>query len=231
MNISVPSLSEWQLSKLPTLNTTEKIYSFLDNKRLFDLGVDLQDLEKERPMLKNLIYAPLEKPWLSSGVILGGAGVLILIICGFKGKLSCCKRVSYQEPEAAKEAQKKKLKRPALIISSPVLQNSLELAKTLNNEEKENKSFVIAKQLSQTKTNHWEKQDVVLDMEMVGEEPEYLEPREVLQKTDDQIGTLDEAIHNKGMIGKESVAIPNAESCKKNETLPNEGYRWPCRIF
>ena len=64
---------------------------------MFELGTDLQDLEKERPILKNLIYAPLGNPWLSTGVIIGGICLLISIVSGFKGKLSCCIKISYLE--------------------------------------------------------------------------------------------------------------------------------------
>ena len=93
-NASEIKFEDWQLSHLPLVNKSEKIYSFLDNKRMFDLGIGIQDLKSERPMLENLIYAPLENPWWSSGIILGGVGVLLAILCGFKGKLSCCTRVS-----------------------------------------------------------------------------------------------------------------------------------------
>ena len=93
MNASEIKFEDWQLSQLPLINKTEKIYSFLDNKRMFDLGIGIQDLKSERPMLENLIYAPLEKPWWTSGIILGGVGILLAIFCGFKGKLSCCTQV------------------------------------------------------------------------------------------------------------------------------------------
>ena len=93
MNASEIKFEDWQLSQLPLVNKSEKIYSFLDNKRMFDLGIGIQDLKSERPMLENLIYAPLEKPWWSSGIILGGVGILLAIFCGFKGKLSCCTQV------------------------------------------------------------------------------------------------------------------------------------------
>ena len=94
MNTSGLIPKEWQLNQLPLLDESEKVYSLLDNKRLFNMGINIQNLKSERPMLENLIYAPLENPWWSSGIILGGIGITLAILCGFKGKLLCCARNS-----------------------------------------------------------------------------------------------------------------------------------------
>ena len=105
MNISEFTLGEWQTSQLPVINESEKIYSLLDNKRLFNLGIGVQDLKSERPMLHNLIYAPLENPWWSTGVLVGGAGIIFAIICGYKGKLTCCTRVATVKVSNATEQE------------------------------------------------------------------------------------------------------------------------------
>ena len=74
----------------------------MDNKRLYSLGIDVKDLKQERSTLKNLIYAPLERPWYTSGIILGGIAIVLMILFGFKGKLSCCTHVSYSDSKSTR---------------------------------------------------------------------------------------------------------------------------------
>ena len=187
VNIHIPSLKEWQLSKLPILNESERIYSFLDNRRMFELGTDIKDLEKERPILKNLIYAPLENPWLSTGVIVGGICLLILIISGFKGKLSCCTKVSYLQTESTGKSAKKRLKKPKLEISGPVLINDhARLKETRINMKDIKKESSINREagneigLKPRKPEQDEDSgDIVVEVITEGEEPLYVEPKEM----------------------------------------------------
>ena len=64
---------------------------------LLDLGVDVEELKKERPFLENLVYSPLSSGWSIATLAVGGASTVIALtiffICCFKGQISCRQNV------------------------------------------------------------------------------------------------------------------------------------------
>ena len=96
----VKNISWSKVNDLPGRTNREKIYTNIDLKKLFDLGVDVEDLKHDQPHLENLIYAPLENPWMSFSALAGVSGIiLIILIC--KGKVTLCTRKTVIVPFGA----------------------------------------------------------------------------------------------------------------------------------
>ncbi|XP_055548578.1 uncharacterized protein LOC129732089 isoform X2 [Wyeomyia smithii] len=91
-NINRIETQDVDLREVPIWNGIEKVYSYINQKTLFDLGVDVKDIKTKGYGLKNLIYAPLENPWTSIPVVIGITTTFIIILCLYKGRISCCAR-------------------------------------------------------------------------------------------------------------------------------------------
>lgn len=56
-------LEDWVMEALPNLNESGKIYSIIDNKKLFDIGVDINTILAHKTMLQNMEFTPYNYPW------------------------------------------------------------------------------------------------------------------------------------------------------------------------
>ncbi|XP_058447399.1 uncharacterized protein LOC131427863 [Malaya genurostris] len=90
-DVTPESLINWKHKIIPVINKDNKIFTFIDNKRLFDLGIDVKRIIEHRTLLENVIYAPLEQPWITMSTVIIICGI-VTTICAFchKGKFSCC---------------------------------------------------------------------------------------------------------------------------------------------
>lgn len=81
----------YKINDIPLIEEGKNIYSIIDHKSLFNLGIDVKDLQNYKTTLKNIIYDPMDHPWeftgLLSGVALGMGGLICLILCNFKGSV------------------------------------------------------------------------------------------------------------------------------------------------
>lgn len=91
------SMDNVQMNLIPSLNTNISMVSFYDHKKLFDLGINIEDLKKDRPFLENMIYSPLESGWSIGALAFGTTIMLTIIILSFvfyfKGKISCVNKI------------------------------------------------------------------------------------------------------------------------------------------
>uniref|UniRef100_A0A2M4ARJ5 Putative arac family transcriptional regulator n=1 Tax=Anopheles triannulatus TaxID=58253 RepID=A0A2M4ARJ5_9DIPT len=71
--------------KVPKLDTS--IEPFLTQEMLLKHAVDVADLQRSRPQLENIVYAPLEHPWLTTPILVGVAVVIALIRC--RANINC----------------------------------------------------------------------------------------------------------------------------------------------
>ncbi|XP_055541154.1 uncharacterized protein LOC129727380 [Wyeomyia smithii] len=101
MNYKIMNFT-WEESTMhliPTLSGNFSKVSFYDRKKLFDLGIDVEVLKKQRPFLENLIYSPLSSGWtiasIGTGAIIMLATLIVLFICCFKGQISCPQNKKY----------------------------------------------------------------------------------------------------------------------------------------
>ena len=92
LNLTNFELREKEFSNIPTLNGTEWSNSVFDKKQLFDLGIDVQEIKKHRTVLQNIIYAPLENPWITTTSIAVMGGLIAIFLFCFRGEISCCAR-------------------------------------------------------------------------------------------------------------------------------------------
>ncbi|XP_055548464.1 uncharacterized protein LOC129732030 isoform X3 [Wyeomyia smithii] len=76
-NILNFTLDSWRMKFIPSLDKNTSVLSVYDRKKLFDLGVDIEDLKRERPFLENMLYSPLSSGWTIGG--LTTVGVIVLI--------------------------------------------------------------------------------------------------------------------------------------------------------
>ena len=81
---------------LPSWHGHERVYTGVDMKKLFDLGVDIRDLKQDEPELKDLIYAPLESPWISLPMI--SAVCVLVLVVGCRSRFNCCARKTVIDP-------------------------------------------------------------------------------------------------------------------------------------
>lgn len=109
----------------------EKIYTYIDKKKLFDIGVNVNDLKHDTPLLKNLIYAPLRNPWTSFWVIAGIAAAFVLGLLFCKGRLTCCTRKTIIDPFAGLKNLEGLRERQTMLRNRGLNQND-------ESEEKEN---------------------------------------------------------------------------------------------
>lgn len=90
MNFSLNSIDN---KLIPKLKGNISKYSIYDHKKLFDLGVDIEELKLSRPQLENTIYSPLSSTWTLCSIITGAVimlGSLVIIYkCLIKGNTSC----------------------------------------------------------------------------------------------------------------------------------------------
>lgn len=96
------TLDTWETLMVPTLKENKSLYSIYDHKKLFELGVDIEDLKNSKPVLENMIYSPLSSPWtiysLSAGTVIILIIIIISFICCFKGNISCHKEYHTKTP-------------------------------------------------------------------------------------------------------------------------------------
>ena len=111
---------------------------------------------------------------------------MILIISGFKGKPSCCTEIFYRESEDTGKISKKRLKKPNLENSGPILMNDhATLGESRRNMKdiEESPLYVTAVNGFEHKSTEQEKpgnsRDIILNVITDGEDPVYLEPKEV----------------------------------------------------
>lgn len=104
---------------IPKLRGNKTWYSVYDHKKLFDLGIDLEDLKKTEPVLENMKYYPLPSSWTFYGFITGACimkiALVTICICCFKGKLS----IKNEKPSKRTSS----LKRQRINIEHLVLKN------------------------------------------------------------------------------------------------------------
>lgn len=78
---------------IPALKENITWQPIYDHKKLFDLGIEVENLKQDRPFLENMIYSPLSSPWTFYSVITGSCviivGLFITFLCCFKGHISC----------------------------------------------------------------------------------------------------------------------------------------------
>lgn len=92
-NLTNITIEDWKVELLPLLNSSEKVYSFIDQNKLFEIGVDINNLKSRNTLLENLVYAPYNYPWWFSTTMLTiGGGILVFLLCVVKGKVSCCEK-------------------------------------------------------------------------------------------------------------------------------------------
>lgn len=88
-------LEDWVMEALPNLNESGKIYSIIDNKKLFDIGVDINTILAHKTMLQNMEFTPYNYPWWFSSLSLILSLIFVIIIsiiacyC-LKGHMACC---------------------------------------------------------------------------------------------------------------------------------------------
>lgn len=82
---------DWVTESLPLLNGSGKIYSIINNKKLFDIGVDINQIINHKTMLQNIEFTPYNYPWWFSSIgLISITSIIILLLWCFKGKISCC---------------------------------------------------------------------------------------------------------------------------------------------
>lgn len=96
------TIEEGESQLIPTLKNNLTWHSIYDHKKLFDLGVDVEDIKKSVPTLGNMIYSPLSYPWTFYsmisvvGIII--SAVIIIMMCKFKNHITC-KEKSKPQPK------------------------------------------------------------------------------------------------------------------------------------
>lgn len=104
----------YDIDKLPLINDNDTIVTVLDQKRLFDLGIDTRDLKNYNLSLKNIIYSPLDHPWgftaMLTGALIAISAIIVLFLCCFKGNISCNKKYNrdFKISDSVKDSIKKK---------------------------------------------------------------------------------------------------------------------------
>lgn len=91
-NFTFINITQGKYYNIPILNKSDGLFSLLDKKKLFDLGVDIKHLKSERTILQNMVYAPLENPWITTSSIAIFGVIVAIFLCCFRGEISCCTR-------------------------------------------------------------------------------------------------------------------------------------------
>lgn len=144
-NSSNITMENWITDELPVFKLTEKTYSLINKKKLFELGVDVNQIKSHKTVLENLKYAPYKYPWWVSSSTLGIGGlILIFLACRFRGKLSCCERHYIgKEPDKLSETKQnarrnnqKNTKKESIELSNIISNNMMNILENKNNEHK-----------------------------------------------------------------------------------------------
>ena len=61
INTTAPKLEEWQMDQLPILNESERIYAFLDNKRLYNIRGRYARFETRTVPIEKFILCTIRK--------------------------------------------------------------------------------------------------------------------------------------------------------------------------
>lgn len=87
-------LENWVIDSIPILNVSEKVYSVLDHKKIFNLSVDLDYLNNHKIQLKEMEYKPYTPSsttwWFSHSILVIPMVIITLFFCFFKGEISFC---------------------------------------------------------------------------------------------------------------------------------------------
>lgn len=87
---------------IPKLKGNMSSYSVYDHKKLFDLGVDIEELKLDRPHLENMVYSPLSSNWTLYSIILATVIIttllLILSVRFISGKITCVRQEKVESP-------------------------------------------------------------------------------------------------------------------------------------
>lgn len=93
ITIEKTKLENWMQEYIPEFNNTFKTIDFINHKELFDIGIDINTLEKHQTILENLMYIPYKYPWwATSGTLLFLIVIVLVCILRFKGTISCCSK-------------------------------------------------------------------------------------------------------------------------------------------
>ncbi|XP_058820915.1 uncharacterized protein LOC131683118 isoform X1 [Topomyia yanbarensis] len=132
----IPNISsKWKDKGIPSLSKRNKIVSLFDTKKLFDIGVEVDEIKNHRTTLENLAYAPLENPWTTFSVFLVIGGALGIFFLCFKGEISCFTRKTVIEPHIPNIGQRENRRQTKHTLDRNIISKTK--LQTINEKKKE----------------------------------------------------------------------------------------------